>query len=135
MRRICALTAVDFVRAIAAVGSPVALPAAVDALPVAATELQRRALMSGSGVRRRRATVLGPLVGAVGAVGVAVAGPQAGHAHAVAAPEGRGAAGGGAAGGLVAAVVAVRLLVAHEGGRHALTVRAAELPVRALLRR
>lgn len=88
----------------------------MDALPAAAAELQRRALVKGSRVGRLRAAVLGPLVGAVGAVGVAVAGPQAGDADGVVAPEGCGAAGDGRAGGLVAAVIAVGLVVAHKGG-------------------
>lgn len=100
----------------------------MDALAAAAAELQGRAL-----VRRRRlggflgAAVLGPLVRAVGAVGVAIAGPQARHAHRVVAAEGGGAAGGGRAGGLVAAVVTVGLVVTDEGGRDALAVPAAEL--------
>lgn len=127
------LTAVSFVRPVEAVSSSVTLPAAVDALSAATAELQGRALVGGSGVGSLCATVLGPLVRAVGAVGVAVAGPQARNADGVVAPEGRGAAGDGRAGGLVAAVVTVRLLVAHEGGRHTLAVPAAELGVCALL--
>lgn len=88
--------------------------------------------MSSSG-RSRCTTVLGPLVRAVGAVGVTVAGPQARDANSVVAPEGGAAAGDGRARGLVAAVVTVRLVVTHEGGRHALAVPAAELGVCALL--
>lgn len=88
--------------------------------------------MSGSSVGRLRTTVLGPLVRAVCAVSVAVAGPQAGDTNGVVALEGRGAAGDAWAGGLVAAVITVRLVVTHEGRRHALAIPAAELGVCAL---
>lgn len=78
-------------------------------------------------------TVLGPLVRAVGAVGITVAGPQPRDAHSVVALEGRRGAGNRRAGGLVTAVVTVCLVIAHEGGRHTLAVRAAKLCVCALL--
>ncbi len=87
----------------------------MDALSAATAELQGGALVGGSGVRFHCTTVLGPLVRAVGAVGVTVAGPQARDANSVVALEGRGAAGDGRAGGLVAAVVTVRLVITHKG--------------------
>lgn len=89
--------------------------------------------MSHRGVRFLGTTVLGPLVRAVGAVGITVASPQAWDANGVVALEGCGAAGEGWTGGLVAAVVTVRLIIAHEGGRHTLATAAAELIVCALL--
>lgn len=121
-------TAAVFVGPVQAVGVAVTAPGAVDTLAAAAGELQRRAPASG-GALRPAAPV--PLVGPVRTVYVSVAHPQPGDAAGVVAPEGRGAAGDGGAGGLVAGVVAVRLPVAHEGGRHALTRAAAELRVRA----
>lgn len=127
------LTTVSFVRSIEAVGSSIALPASMDALSAATAELQGRAVMSHRGVRFLGTTVLGPLVRAVGAVGITVASPQAWDANGVVALEGCGAAGEGWTGGLVAAVVTVRLIVAHEGGRHTLATAAAELIVCALL--
>lgn len=110
----------------------VALPVAVDALSAAAAELHGGALVRPDAVGPRRPAVAGPLVRAVGAVGVAVAGPHARQAHGVVALEGRGAAGGGRTRRLVAAVVAVRLVVAHEGGGHALAAAAAELGAQTL---
>lgn len=77
--------------------------------------------------------VLRPLVRAVCAVGVTVAGPEPRHTHRVIALEGSGAAGGHRTGRLVAAVFTVRVRVAHERQRHALTAAAAELLVRAVL--
>lgn len=126
-------TAIDFIGAIKAVGSSVTLPAAVDALPATTAELQRGAPMSRRSGQTLGAAVLGPLVRAVQAVGVSVAGPEARNTDGVVALEGRGAAGDAGAGRLVAAVVAVGLVVAHERGRHALAVGAAELGVCALL--
>ena len=74
------------------------------------------------------AAALRPLVGAVGAVRVAVAAPHDGHALGRVAAELVGAAGGG--GGaleLVAAVAAVVVAAARVGGRRALPVGALEL--------
>lgn len=105
----------------------------MNALATAATELQGRALMSRDGLWSLRTAVAGPLVGAIGAVDISVAGPQAWHANGVVTLEGRGAAGDGRARCLVAAIVAVCLVVAHEGGRHALTAPAAELGLWTLL--
>ena len=120
------LTAVGLVRAVLAVCAPVAPPALVDALAVAAAVLQGGA---GPAAGPRRRGPAAPLVGAVGAVGVAVAGPEPRHAGAAVAAEGGGAAGGQGAGRLVAAVVAVGVLVAHEAARHTLAAGAAELAV------
>jgi len=74
---------------------------------------------------------LGPLVGSVGAVDIAVAHPEARHAHAVVALEGGGAAGERGAAELVGAVGAVGLVVAHEARGDTLATRTAELALRA----
>jgi len=123
------LTAVDFVRLVAAVSAAVAGPAVVDALAITAQELVGLAAW-----RRRRGrpcgAALGPLIGAVGAVGVAVARPERGHAGAVVAAEGAGEADARRAGGaLVRAVLAVVLTVAAEGGGDAVAAGTAELLV------
>lgn len=102
----------------------------MDALATAAGELLGGAA-SGGGPRLRAARP-GELIRAVGAVGVPVAHPEAGHAERVVAAEGDGAAGGGRARGLVTAVVTVGVIVTHEGGGHALATGAAELVVGAL---
>lgn len=90
------LTAASLIGGILTVGAAIASPHAVDALPTVAAEVLRPAggsllprLAPGAGLR--------PLVGAVGAVGVAIAGPQLRHAHGVVALEGAAAARGGAA--------------------------------------
>lgn len=104
----------------------------MDALSTATAELQGGALMNGSSGGSLCAAVLGPLIRAVGAVHVTVAGPQARYANTVVALEGCRGAGGGRAGGLVTAIVTVRLIVTHKGGGHALAVPAAEFIVCAL---
>lgn len=109
------LTAASFVRSIQTVSISITLPAAVDALPAATAELQGMALARGDRHGGFGVAALGPLVRAVGAVDVAVAGPQARDADAVVALEGCRAAGDGRAGGLIAAVVAVLIFVTHEG--------------------
>ena len=112
---------------VAAVGAAITPPAAVDTLAAAAEELlgpARRGLPLGGPPPR---AALGPLVRAVDAVAVAVAGPQGRHAHRVVALEGPGAAGGQRAAVLVRAVLAVVLAVADEGGGDAVATAAAEL--------
>lgn len=98
----------------------------MDALSIATAELQQRALVSGRRGGSRRTTALGPLVRAVGAVGVPVAGPQAWNTNAVIALEIRGAAGNRWAGGFITAVVTVRLFITHEGGGYTVAIPAAE---------
>lgn len=109
-------SAASFIRPIQAVCVSITPPAAVDALSAPTVELQGVALVNGRGDRALRAAVLRPLVRAIETVTVAIAGPQARNAHGVVALEGCGAAGDGWAGGLIAAVVAVRLVVALERG-------------------
>lgn len=110
-----------------AVGAPVAPPAAVDALPVRALELVAAAA-AGRHLQNPLA-ILRPLVGAVGTVAVVVAAPLGRDAHGVVALEGAAAAGGFGAGRLVRAVGTVVVLVADEGGGHALAVGTPELVV------
>lgn len=129
------VSTVSFIRLVQAVSFSIALPATMDALSAATAELQGGALMSGSRGGSLCATVLGPLVGAVGAVGVTVAGPQARYTNSVVALEGPSVTGDRRAGGLVTAVVTICLVVTHEGGGHALAVPAVELIVCALFER
>lgn len=105
----------------------------MDALSASAVELLRRALQSGGSCLSLLFTVLRPLVGAVEAIGVTIAGPQAGNANSVVALERRRAAGDDWTGNLIAAIVTVCVFVAHEGGGNALAVLAAELRVCTLL--
>lgn len=79
----------------------------MDALPAATLVFLGGALVDGRTGGGPRGAVLGPLVRAVGAVRVAVAGPQLGYTNGVVALEGRAAAGDRRAGGLVAAVITV----------------------------
>ena len=128
------LTTSCFIRSIEAVGASVTLPAAVDALPAAAGELQVRTLMSGNSNRCLRSSAAQrPLIGAVGAVHVSVAGPQTRHADGVVALEGGRAAGDRRTGRFITAIVTISLIVTHEGRRYALTTPAAKLCVRAQL--
>lgn len=106
---------VGLVRAIQAVEPSITFPAAVDTLPAATLELPKGAGLGGT-LRGSRPTVLGPLVGAIRAVSVPVAGPQARHTHRVVALEGGGATGAGWAGSLVAPVITVQLLITHKRG-------------------
>lgn len=92
-------------------------------------ELQRRAgaaVASGAG-RVPVPAVLRPLIGAILAVGVTVAGPQLRDAGGAVALEAGGAAGGLWAERLVGAVQAVPVRVADENLGNALAVMAAEL--------
>lgn len=127
-------TTVVFIRSVDTVEASIALPAAMDALPAATAELHGGALVRRDGAGPRRPTLAGPLVRTVGAVGVAIAGPQPRHAHGVVALEGGGTAGCGGTRRLIAAVVAVGLVVAHERRGHALPAGAAELGAGALPR-
>lgn len=108
------LTAIDFVRVVPAVRASVAPPAAVDALPIRALELVAAAATGQ--LLLAPVAILWPLVGAVGAVAVAVAAPLGWNTHGVVALEGAAAAGGFGAGGLVRAVGTVVVLVADKGG-------------------
>lgn len=127
-------TAVVLVGLVPAVGVAVAAPAGVHTLAAAAVELEGRA---GAVVARGRRVpgpaALRPLVRAVLAVGVAVAGPELGDAGGAVALEAGGAARGRRAAGLVRAVQAVAVRVAHELARDALAVEAAELVLGARL--
>lgn len=122
-------TTSSFIGSIKTVSIAIAPPADMDALPVAALVFLEGALVNGSARGGPRGAVLGPLVRAVRAVCVAVAGPQPGNTNAVVALEGRAAARDWGAGGLVAAVIAVGIFVAHKGGGDALAARAAKLGV------
>lgn len=126
------LSTVCFIGSIMAVITSITLPTTMDALSAATTELQGGAFVRGRRGGSLCAAVLGPFVRAIEAVDVTVTGPQARNANRVVAPKRCTAAGGGRAGGLVAGIVTVCLIVAHEGGRHTLAVRAAEFRVCAL---
>lgn len=119
---------------VVAVEASVAPPAAVNTLSTATQEVvtpaDRLRLLTRAG-----RTVLGPLVGPVGAVGVPVAGPEPRHTHGVIALEGAGAAGGNGTRLLVAGVVTVRVLIADERLRHTLAAATAKLLSRAVLQR
>lgn len=104
----------------------------MDALAAAAQELVIPANRLRFLTRPGRA-VLRPLVRAVCAVGIPVAGPELRHTHRVIALERARAAGGDGTERFIAAVVTVGILVADERLRHALTAAAAELIVRAVL--
>lgn len=87
----------------------------MDALAAAAVELAGQAgVVPVLGGRVAAPAVLRPLVGAIVAVGVAVAGPQLRDAGGAVALEAGGAAGGLGAGFLVRAVQAVSVGVADE---------------------
>lgn len=127
------LTAVELIGSVRAVCFSVTPPAAVDTVPRPTPEVvgatrQRRLL------RLLPSAVLGPLVGAVGTVHVAVAEPQDGDTDQVVALEGGGAAGAFGAGLLVRAVGAVVLIVTDKHLGDALAVGALELVVLALCR-
>lgn len=107
----------------------------MDALSTATKPLHRGAVMNAHEVRSLCPAGFRPLIRAVGAVAVPVAGPQVWKANCVVALEGSGTAGDGRAGFLVAAVLAVQVVITHKGGRHALAALAAELGPRALLGR
>lgn len=107
----------------------------MDALSTATKPLHRGAVMNAHEVRSLCPAGFGPLIRAVGAVAVPVAGPQVWKANCVVALEGSGTAGDGRAGFLVAAVLAVQVVITQKGGRHALAALAAELGPRALLGR
>lgn len=126
------MSTAGFIGSIEAVSVSVTLPADMDALPAATLIFLGGALVDGGAGGGPRGAVLGPLVRAVGAVRVAVAGPQLGHTNGVVALEGRGAAGDRRAGGLVAAVITVLVFVTHEGRGDALAGLAAKLGVCAL---
>lgn len=112
---------------ILAVRASVTPPAAVDALPVGTLELMAAAATGR--LLQMPLAILWPLVGAVGAVAVAVAAPLGWNAHRVVALEGAAAAGGPGAGGLIRAVRTVLVLVADKGGGDTLAVGALELAI------
>ena len=125
------LTAVDFILTVWTVRVPVTPPVCVNTHAAGAFELLAAARRLGPG--GDPGAGLRPLVRAVGAVLVPVAGPDLGHAHPVVALEGALGAGGGGAGGFVRTVGAVGVLVAAEGRGDALAAVAAELAFGAVL--